>query len=125
MVVISGDTKKTANLVRNSQNADILISNGLSFKLMGMASKTAAENNRPRIAKITQDVMDYQLDPRQAGEIAQAAAVKTLVFNHIVPPVENWFIKRMFLDGVDDIFKGKVIMGEDGMSFSLDPKTGS
>ena len=42
-VVISGDTQKTVILIRYSKKADILICNGLSYKLMGIIAETAAK----------------------------------------------------------------------------------
>jgi ribonuclease Z len=122
-VVISGDTKKTPNLIKQSKNADILISNALSFNLVETISKTAMENNRPRLAKITKDIMEYLMDPVQAAEVAKEAGAKTLVLAHIVPPVTNFILKRMFMKGVGDVYDGEVVMGEDGMTFTLDPKS--
>jgi ribonuclease Z len=121
-VIITGDTKKTANLIKHSQNAELLISNGLSFKLMNIVHRVASENNRQRIAKMVKDIQDYQLDPVQAAEVAKEAGAKKLVFFHIVPPITNFIAKNVFLNGVSDVYDGDVVMGEDGMHFDLDPK---
>lgn len=121
-VIITGDTKKTANLIKHSKNAELLISNGLSFRLMNIVHRVAAENNRPRIAKIAKDIQNYQMDPVQAAEVVKEAGAKKLIFFHIVPPITNFITKRVFLNGVSDIYDGEVVMGEDGMRFDLDPK---
>ncbi len=119
VVVITGDTKKTNTLAKHAKGADILISEGLSMRLIGLLSETLAEVDQPRLASIMKDVLDYHIDPVEAAEVAQEAGAETLVFNHIIPPLPNWLIGSMFLKGVDDVYDGKVILGEDGMRFTL------
>jgi ribonuclease Z len=62
------------------------------------------------------------MTPVQAAELAREANVKKLVLNHITPPVTNFFAKRMFMEGTHEVFAGEIVLGEDGMSFDLDPK---
>jgi len=45
-----------------------------------------------------------------------------LIFVHIVPPLVNSIAERSFLAGVDDVYAGDIILGKDGMTFSLNPK---
>ncbi|MBW1815756.1 MAG: hypothetical protein JRJ60_01200 [Deltaproteobacteria bacterium] len=71
------------------------------------------------------DIPDYHLTPVQAAQIAQEAAVKKLVFYHIVPPLTNFMLKRRYLEGVSDAYDGDVEVGEDGMEFKLEPKQGT
>ncbi len=122
VVVITGDTKKTPTLAKHAKDADILISEGLSMRGINLLSEALAEANQPRLSKIMRDVMNYHMDPVQAGEVAQEAGAKTLVFNHVVPPIINRIAKSIFLSGVKDVYDGEVILGEDGMRFSLAPK---
>lgn len=121
-VVITGDTKKIPSLVQNARNADLLVSEALSFKMTGLAQKALSEHGRTRLAKIMKDIPDYHMSPVQAAEVAREADVKKLVLNHIAPPVTNFFAKRVFMEGVREAFPGDVVLGEDGMSFELDPK---
>jgi len=122
VVVISGDTKKIDNLTRHARNADIFICEGFRMELVKRVSDYAEKTGRPRIAKLLFDTMGYHIDPVDAGKVAKEANVKKLVFNHIVPPVTNFLTKRIFLDGVDDVYDGDIVMGEDGMEFILEPK---
>jgi ribonuclease Z len=122
VVVITGDTVKTPTLAKHAKNADILISEGLSMRLVNLLSETLAEENQPRLSKIMKDVLDYHIDPVQAGEVAQEAGAKKLVFNHVVPPITNRIAKSVFLRGVKDVYDGQIILGEDGMRFALAPK---
>ena len=50
------------------------------------------------------------------------AGVAELVFTHLVPSPNNFLARRAFLAGVADVFKGKVVVAEDGMRFTLPPK---
>ena len=122
IVVITGDTKKINTLVKHSKNADLLVSEALSLKMTAMAQKVFSKNNRTRLAKIMNDIQDYHMSPVQAAQVARDANVKKLVLNHVAPPVTNFFAKRMFMEGVDDVYAGEIVLGEDGMSFDLDPK---
>jgi ribonuclease Z len=122
VVVITGDTKKTETLAKHARGADILISEGLSMRLIGLLSEALAETSQPRLSKIMKDVLDYHIDPVEAAEVAQEAGAELLVFNHIIPPLPNWLIASIFLKGVEDVYDGKVILGEDGMRFTLAPK---
>lgn len=122
VVVITGDTKQIPVLARHAKDADILVSDALAVKLTNLIHKVLLENNRERLAKIMKDIEDYHMSPIQAAEVARDAKVKKLVFYHITPPVTNFVAKKLFLEGISDVYKGKVILGEDGMIFNLDPK---
>ena len=122
VVVLSGDTKKVANLARNAKNADLFVCQGLDAETVSMGARAAKAANRPALAKILTDIQDYQMTPVEAAAIARDAQVKKLVFYHIVPPITNFILKRRYLKGVDDIYHGDVELGEDGMSFVLKPQ---
>ncbi len=122
VVVITGDTKRTKTLAKHAKDADILISEGLSKRLISLLSEALAEGNQPTLSKIMNDVLDYHIDPVEAGKVAQEAGAKSLVFNHIMPPIVNRIVKAIFLKGVKDVYDGEVILGEDGMRFTLAPK---
>jgi ribonuclease Z len=121
-VVLTGDARMTDSLVRQARNADILICDALSNKNTELIARVAAENNRPRIAKIFHDISGYHMTPVQAAGIARDAGAGKLVLYHLVPPVTNFIVKRAFMDGVSDVYRGNVVLGEDGMIFTLDPK---
>lgn len=122
IVVITGDTIKTANLVKHSQNADILFSEAISFDMLNNIVKGAKRLKLDRFVKILTDVQDYHMEPKIAAELAKEAAVKKLVIVHIVPPLPNEKAEKMYLKGVEEIFDGEIVMGKDFMKFKLEPK---
>jgi ribonuclease Z len=118
-VVISGDTVASVNLAQLAQGADLLIHEVLAKDILKIFSDTAYANERPRIGKITSDVIDYHTSPREAVEIAKQAEVGTIVFSHMVPPLPGPLVGSIFQRGVDDGGQVEVVLGEDGMHFRL------
>jgi len=122
VVVISGDTKQTKTLASHADKADLFICEALDAKTIQLAAKVASEVNQSSMSRIFSDITDYHLTPVQAAETAQKAEVKKLVFYHVVPPPTNFILKRRYLKGVTDVYDGDVEVGEDGMTFELEPK---
>jgi ribonuclease Z len=118
-VVISGDTAKSANLVKHAAGADILIHDVLAKNLITMGANNFARQGNERRAKMARDVLSYHASPAEAAALAAAAKVETLVFTHMVPAPVTPQIEQVFLNGVADVFKGKVVLGKDGMRFDL------
>jgi ribonuclease Z len=122
VVVISGDTVKTPTLVKFADQADLFVCEALDAKTTAIAAKIATDINQPGLSKILTDIPNYQLTPVQAAEVAQEAQVKKLVYYHIVPPLTNFFLERRYLEGVSEAYDGDIELGEDGMTFVLEPK---
>ena len=81
------------------------------------AAFTAAGN--ANTAKIFHDIQDYHATPEQAAESAQAAGVRMLVLSHLVPPLPFAYLYPAFLGDAPARFDGDIVVGEDGMLFSL------
>ncbi|MBL4870723.1 MAG: MBL fold metallo-hydrolase [Robiginitomaculum sp.] len=118
-VVISGDTSRSKNLERIAKGADILVHEALNEEMIDIMSDAFTANNNPRLSTIFQDVKDIHTTPVQAAKSANSANVKMLVFSHIVPPVPSKILNTFFLDGTGAEFAGEIVMGQDGMMFSL------
>ena len=56
---------------------------------------------------------------RKAADVAKAAGVDALVLNHLVPPQPLDYGYAAFLGDARKHFDGPIIVGEDGMLFSL------
>lgn len=122
-VVISGDTKKSANLIAHAQGADLLIHEGLAAHMIEPVTRYARGAGMDRWAKLTSDIPTYHTTPVEAAEVAKAANVRMLTFTHMVPAPSNMLARRMFMRGVSEAWNGPVNLGHDGMHFTLAPDT--
>lgn len=116
-VVVSGDTKRSASVVRQARGADLLIHEALQPKLVARASAVARRLGRDRLADMADDVVDYHTAVPEAVAVAEEAGVPHLVLTHLVPGPSNILVRRLFLDGV--AFDGELTLGTDGMEFVL------
>ncbi len=121
-VVITGDAAYSDDLARQAKGADILISEALNPDMVGVIESAAREAGNPRIAKIMADIPDYHITPVQAAQVAQDAEAKLLVYTHIVPALPTPYLNARFTKGAADKFSGDIIVGQDGMIFSLLPQ---
>ncbi len=132
IIVISGDTRRCENLVRHAKGADILIHEAFNKKLVekAISSLSAIENKSKEVQMMlaeARDVQDYHTTPVEAAQTAARAGVNTLVFTHIIPPLgrslARFFVtERLFMQGVEEAFSGKVIIAEDGTRIDLSEK---
>jgi len=122
VVVITGDTIKTDNLIKHCKEADILFTEAISFDMLNNMIEGFKRNNLMRLAKIMKDVQDYHMEPVVAAEVAKEAGVKKLVYVHVTPTLPNEAVEKRYLQGVSEIFNGDVILGKDRLKFRLKPK---
>ncbi len=120
-VVISGDTVKSDHLIANARASDILIHDALQPRLLGLVTQGLEAHQAQNLAQVTRDIVDYHATPEQAAETAQAADVRMLVLSHVVPPQPLRYGYAAFMGDAGRRFDGPVIVGEDGMLFSLPP----
>jgi len=96
VIVISGDTRPSEKLTKYAKGADILVHGVYSEKLMHWAG------------------MDYfsthHTSTTQLGEIAKKSQPKLLVLYHVMP---SGVVQQDYLDEIAEIYKGKVIFGND------------
>lgn len=116
---ISGDTKKSPNLEAVCKGVDILVHEALNPELVQKMEASAAANGQAGTAKIMHDIQDYHTTPEQAAESAQTAGAGMLVLSHLVPPLPSPWLYAAFLGDAESRFSGPIVVGEDGMMFSL------
>jgi ribonuclease Z len=113
VVVISGDTLPCESLTRNSENADILIYAAYSKNWIDRGIKKYSH-----MRKIANQIMNYQSFTLEAAQVAKKANVKHPVFTHQMPaPTPIWIFERSWVSGAGKIFKNKIIIGRDLMTF--------
>lgn len=118
-ICISGDTVKSANLEQACNGVDLLVHEALQTKLVGKMQQAFADRGNANTAKIFADIMDYHATPEDAAQSAQTTGAQLLVLTHLVPPLPNSLLYPAFLGDAEAQFDGPVIVGEDGMLFSL------
>jgi len=122
-IVISGDTRKSENLLRYSWGTDLLIHEVAAKHLSERAADFLIAKGYQREGEMVQRLKDFHTTAREAAEIAQKSAVKKLVFTHIAPSfpptVPQSVLKLLFFKGFNKMFKGPVIFGKDGMWFHV------
>lgn len=118
-IVISGDTKKSASLIAASKGADLLVHEALQPKLVAMMTEGLEKMGIKNLAQITRDILNYHASPEEAAESAKEAGVKHLVLSHIVPSIPSKFFYPAFLGDAAKRYGGAIVVGEDGMIFTL------
>jgi ribonuclease Z len=118
---ISGDAAKSANLIAICKGADLIVHDALQPQLLKHIEAAFAAQGNANTAKIFHDIQDYHATPEQAAESAQAAGARMLVLSHLVPPLPYSYLYPAFLGDAPARFDGKIVVGEDGMLFSLPP----
>jgi ribonuclease Z len=118
-ICISGDTMKSANLERTCEGVDLLVHEALQMEMVTQLQDALTASGAQNTAKIMFDIRDYHASPQDAAESAQIAGARMLVLSHLVPPLPSAYLYPAFLGDAPDHFDGDLIVGEDGMFFSL------
>lgn len=118
-IVFSGDTARSAVVEKVCNGCDIFVHEVLNAEMVGITEAAMKKAERPRLEKVMADIPDYHTTPAEVVESAKAAKAKMLIFSHIVPAVPIGFLEAYYLKDVPSGFRGKMVMGKDGMLFSL------
>jgi ribonuclease Z len=107
MVVISGDTAPSDNLVKFAHGADILVHE--VFMPGYFFEPDHASQGRGDPVAVARRLSRYHTNAEQVGKIAAAAKVKKLVFTHIIPSKDGEKMREL----ASKNFKGEIIVGSD------------
>jgi ribonuclease Z len=118
-VLVSGDTKRSENLLRHAEGVDLLVHEALAAQIVAIMNRAATAAGRTNLAKIMSDIPDYHTTPAEAAGIAEAAGAGHLLYYHIVPPLVAPGMEAVFLEGVGQAYSGPVTVGRDGTRVSL------
>ena len=118
-VVVSGDTAKSANLVRHARGVDLLVHEALGTRLTARIAAAADGVGATGPAQLMRDVVTYHATPVEAAESAAEAGAGHLLLYHIAPQLPLAALERVFLAGVDEVYDGPVTLGTDGTLISL------
>jgi ribonuclease BN (tRNA processing enzyme) len=107
-IVISGDTAPSDALVQLARGADVLVHEALHPA--GVDRLLARVPNAPTLRR---HLVAHHTPAEEAGRIAAAAGVKTLVLSHLVPPDDPLITDEMWREAAAKHFRGHIIVGRD------------
>ena len=107
-IVISGDTARSDNVVKLAHNADVLVHSALYVPAVDRLVARV-----PNAGTLKESIIAHQTSVEDAGRVAEAAGVKTLVLSHLVPPDDPAVTEQMWIDAAGAHFGGKVVVGRD------------
>lgn len=114
-VVISGDTKKTENVIEAARGCDILVHEVMN-EVPLTAIRRGMQRNNPRLAAMLGDAMEHHTPTLEVAEIAREAGVGKLVLTHLLPSVApNERNEAAFTRGMSEIYDGPILVGRDLM----------
>ncbi|HEY3885140.1 MAG TPA: MBL fold metallo-hydrolase [Vicinamibacterales bacterium] len=102
-IVFSGDTRPTDSLIALARGADVLVHEALWLPAAPGAPGSALRRH----------ILDSHTSVEDAGRIAAAAGVQTLVLSHLVPADTPHISDDQWLAGARTHFDGRIIVGRD------------
>lgn len=107
-IVISGDTAKSENVVKLAEGADVLVHS--AFYAPAVDRLVARVANA---ATLKRSIIEGQTSAEDAGRVAQAAGVKTLVLSHLIPADDPEVSEQMWIDAARPHFSGSIVIAKD------------
>jgi ribonuclease BN (tRNA processing enzyme) len=108
-IVISGDTRKSDNLIALARGADVLVHEAY-YDEAAVDRLVAGVGNA---ARLKESVMSHHTSAADAGRVARDAGVKTLVLSHFVPAEDPAITDAMWIATARAHFDGEVVLGKD------------
>ena len=109
-IVISGDTVRSDALVNLAKGADVLVHEAMYIPAIDRLAARA-----PQASRLKAHLLVSHTSAEDAGRVAAAAGVKTLVLSHFVPADDPAITDQMWLDAARKHFNGEIIVGKDLM----------
>lgn len=107
-IVISGDTRPSENLIELARGADVLVHDALF-----PAAIDRLIAGVPNASTLKESILSHHTSAEDAGRVAEAAGVETLVLSHLVPPEDPAITDQMWIEAARAHFKGRIIVGKD------------
>ncbi|MDO5534736.1 MAG: MBL fold metallo-hydrolase [Propionibacteriaceae bacterium] len=116
-VTLSGDTTPIPSLVELAQGCDILIHEALYTPFLAEMGRRL-----PSATRMVEHLRDSHTDAADLGGIAQAAGVRHLVLNHLVPGTAD-VSDQQWLDRVGTVEGVRVTLGQDLLTLTATETT--
>jgi ribonuclease BN (tRNA processing enzyme) len=109
-IVISGDTTRSANLIKLAAGADVLVHEAIYPEAIDrMVARV------PNASTLRNHLLASHTTAEDCGRIAAEAGVKTLVLSHLAPSDASIVSDKMWADAARLHFDGRVVVGRDLM----------
>jgi ribonuclease BN (tRNA processing enzyme) len=109
-IVFSGDTARSDSLVRLAAGADVLVHEALYVPAVDRLVARV-----PNAATLKQHLVESHTSVEDAGRVAAAAGVRTLVLSHLVPADDPALTEQAWLDAARPHFGGEIVVARDLM----------
>ena len=109
-IVISGDTAVSDNLIKLARGADVLV-----HEVLDAAAVERMVRKIPNQSRLKESILSHHTTAVEAGRVAQAAGVQTLVLSHFVPADDPTITDQMWLEAARTHFRGRIVVGKDLM----------
>jgi ribonuclease BN (tRNA processing enzyme) len=107
-IMISGDTARSDRMVELAQGADVLVHSAVYLPAVDRLNARV-----PNATALKQSIIAGQTSVEDAGRVAQASGVKTLVLSHLIPADDSTVTDQMWIEAARTHFRGSVIVGKD------------
>lgn len=107
-IVISGDTARSDALIELARGADVLV-----HEAMYLPAVDRLVASIPNAATLKKHLIDSHTSVEDAGRVAEAAGVRTLVLSHFVPTEGFDTTEEMWAAPARAHFSGRVVVGRD------------
>lgn len=107
-IAISGDTRPSDALIALARGADVLVHDAM---LAAAVDHLVADV--PNAPDLKRSILSHHTTAEDAGRVAQAAGVGTLVLSHLVPAEDPAVSEEMWIEAARRHFRGRVILGRD------------
>lgn len=109
-IVISGDTTRSANLIKLAAGADVLVHEAIYPEAVDRIVARV-----PNASTLRKHLLASHTTAEDCGRIAAEAGVKTLVLSHLAPSDPAVVTDAMWTDAARAHFNGRIVVGHDLM----------
>jgi ribonuclease BN (tRNA processing enzyme) len=110
-IVVSGDTTPSDNLIALARNADVLVHEAL----YDAAAVDRLIANVANASTLRRSILSHHTTAEEAGRVAAAAGVGTLVLSHLIPPEDSSITDEMWTAEARKHFGGRIVVARDLM----------
>jgi ribonuclease BN (tRNA processing enzyme) len=107
-IVISGDTRPSAELIQLARGADVLVHEAMLPQYVSELVSTL-----PGQQRLMKSVLSHHTTAEQAGAVAAEAGVKLLVLSHLVPAGDPDVPDSEWIEAARRHYSGPIIVGRD------------